>query len=268
MPAGFPAANPNGHVTKDLRHNKTRSLWELGEAETAIYGAPGVEFTSHHKETATVTQMHFLLGQGRLLSLLDDNTLHLWEINVGEGSPGLEEVGSFCLPGRPGFESTSATRVTVILLKRSCDLLCLGTEGGGVHFLEMPTLTLLDTQALVHDHIMQSVPEEYKCGKSLGPVESLREHPRCPNKMLIGYSRGLVVLWNYSSRKVENLFLGNQQLESLGWERSGKTFVSSHSDGSYMTWPVSSALSTQQPSTSVIPYGEATVGPSCICWLL
>uniref|UniRef100_A0A8C9RIE4 LLGL scribble cell polarity complex component 1 n=1 Tax=Scleropages formosus TaxID=113540 RepID=A0A8C9RIE4_SCLFO len=242
-----------------LAYDPKLRLMAIGTKSGAVkvYGAPGVEFTSHHKETATVTQMHFLLGQGRLLSLLDDNTLHLWEINVGEGSPGLEEVGSFCLPGRPGFESTSATRVTVILLKRSCDLLCLGTEGGGVHFLEMPTLTLLDTQALVHDHIMQRsvVPEEYKCGKSLGPVESLREHPRCPNKMLIGYSRGLVVLWNYSSRKVENLFLGNQQLESLGWERSGKTFVSSHSDGSYMTWPVSSALSTQQPSTSVIPYG-------------
>ncbi|MFT7819450.1 lethal(2) giant larvae protein homolog 1 isoform X1 [Arapaima gigas] len=105
-------------------------------------------------------------------------------------------------------------------------------------------------------HSRQSVPEEYKCGKSLGPVESLQEHPRYPDKILIGYSRGLVVLWNHRSRKVENLFLGNQQLESLAWEHSGKTFVSSHSDGSYMVWPVSSGtLCTQQPSTSAILYG-------------
>uniref|UniRef100_A0A8C9SRC8 LLGL scribble cell polarity complex component 1 n=1 Tax=Scleropages formosus TaxID=113540 RepID=A0A8C9SRC8_SCLFO len=222
-----------------LAYDPKLRLMAIGTKSGAVkvYGAPGVEFTSHHKETATVTQMHFLLGQGRLLSLLDDNTLHLWEINVGEGSPGLEEVGSFCLPGRPGFEILS---VKFRMAKGNDSRLSSDAVLRSSHGAPFSAC---------------SVPEEYKCGKSLGPVESLREHPRCPNKMLIGYSRGLVVLWNYSSRKVENLFLGNQQLESLGWERSGKTFVSSHSDGSYMTWPVSSALSTQQPSTSVIPYG-------------
>lgn len=55
-----------------------------------------------------------------------------------------------------------------------------------------------------------SVPEEYKCGKSLGPVESLQEHPKDSDKILIGYSRGLVVLWDLSSRHVDNLFLGKQ----------------------------------------------------------
>ncbi|XP_061088611.1 lethal(2) giant larvae protein homolog 1 isoform X2 [Conger conger] len=221
-----------------------------------IYGAPGVEFTGLHKDTATVTQIHFLPGQGRLLSLLDDNTLHLWEMSPKEGSSHLEELCSFTLPGRPGIESASATRVTVLLLKMGCDLLCLGTEGGGIHFLELPSLTLMETKSLLQDEIIQSLPEDYKCGKSLGPVESLQEHPRCPDKVLIGYSRGLVVLWDRSTRQVLSLFLGNQQLESLSWERSGKTFVSSHSDGGYMAWAVNSSNPrTPQPITSIIPYG-------------
>lgn len=55
-----------------------------------------------------------------------------------------------------------------------------------------------------------SVPEEYKCGKSLGPVESLQGHPQDSDKILIGYSRGLVVLWDLNSRHVDNLFLGRQ----------------------------------------------------------
>lgn len=55
-----------------------------------------------------------------------------------------------------------------------------------------------------------SVPEEYKCGKSLGPVESLQEHQKNSDKILIGYSRGLVVLWDLNSRHVDNLFLGKQ----------------------------------------------------------
>ncbi|KAG7491934.1 hypothetical protein MATL_G00009270 [Megalops atlanticus] len=241
-----------------LAYDPKLRLMAIGTKSGAvkIYGAPGVEFTGLHKDTATVTQMHFLPGQGRLLSLLDDNTLHLWEINLGEGCSHLEEICSFTLPGRPGIESTSATRVTVLLLKTSCDLLCLGTEGGGVHFLELPSLSLLDTRSLFQDEIMQSLPEDYKCGKSLGPVESLQEHPQCPDKILIGYSRGLVVLWDQSTRQVDNLFLGNQQLESLAWERSGKTFVSSHSDGGYMVWAVNSSNPrTQQPVSSIIPYG-------------
>ncbi|KAJ8363988.1 hypothetical protein SKAU_G00128190 [Synaphobranchus kaupii] len=241
-----------------LAYDPKLRLMAIGTKSGAvkIYGAPGVEFTGLHKDTATVTQIHFLPGQGRLLSLLDDNTLHLWEMSPKEGSSHLEELCGFILPGRPGIESTSATRVTVLLLKTSCDLLCLGTEGGGVHFLELPSLSLLETKSLLQDEIIQSLPEDYKCGKSLGPVESLQQHPQCPDKILIGYSRGLVVLWDQTTRQVVNLFLGNQQLESLSWERSGKTFVSSHSDGGYMVWAVNSNNPrTQQPITSSIPYG-------------
>lgn len=47
-----------------------------------------------------------------------------------------------------------------------------------------------------------------------------------------------------------------QQLESLAWEQSGKSIVSSHSDGGYMVWAVSGAgQRTQQPVMSTIPYG-------------
>ncbi|NXG38388.1 L2GL1 protein, partial [Dromaius novaehollandiae] len=220
-----------------------------------VYGAPGVEFTGLHKETATVTQLHFLPGQGWLLSLLDDNTLHLWEIYQKEGCSHLEETRSFGLPGRPGC-SPSITRVTVILLKSTCDVACLGTEGGGVYFLTLPGLALLEEKTLFQDEILQSVPDDYRCGKALGPVESIQEHPRDPSKLLIGYSRGLVIIWDQTTRTVDHLFLGNQQLESLAWEHSGKTIVSSHSDGGYMVWAVnSSCQKTQQPVMSTIPYG-------------
>lgn len=97
------------------------------------YGAPGVEFTGLHRDTATVTQMHFLPGQvslspprlppaptpcpagpaqslsllihqGRLLTLLDDSSLHLWEIVHHNGCAHLEEALSFQPPSRPGFD--------------------------------------------------------------------------------------------------------------------------------------------------------------------
>lgn len=126
-------------------------------------------------------------------------------------------------------------------------------------------------------------------------MESIQEHPRDGSRLLIGYSRGLVVLWEQSTRTVQHLFLGNQvpgmvgglagprprvyppppqphpgcqaprcvllqQLESLAWEQSGKSIVSSHSDGGYMVWAVSgTGQKTQQPVMSTIPYGTGRV---------
>lgn len=136
-------------------------------------------------------------------------------------------------------------------------------------------------------------------------MESIQEHPQQPEKILIGYSRGLVILWSLSTRQVEERFLGKQvailyffvvakyfnvtkglfiyfyfllklvnlvwevyllfflflyvsvqQLESLVWERSGNLFVSSHNDGGYCVWTVTSGNGcSHQPSTT-IPYGE------------
>uniref|UniRef100_UPI001EAF3ECE lethal(2) giant larvae protein homolog 1-like n=1 Tax=Oncorhynchus gorbuscha TaxID=8017 RepID=UPI001EAF3ECE len=258
---GFP------HQPCALAFDPQLQLMAIGTKSGAIklYGSPGVEFTGLHRDTAAVSQIHFLQGQGRLLSLLDDNTLHLWELGgasrdrggaKSEGVVYLEEKRNYSLLGRPGLESCSASRVTVLLLLRSCDLLCVGTEGGGIHFLDLPRLSLRDNQSLLLDQVMQSVPEDYRCGKSLGPVESLQEHPKQPGKILIGYSRGLVVLWDLSTRNAEHMFLGKQQLESLVWERSGSSFVSSHSDGGYSVWAVASGNTyTHQPVSSSIPYG-------------
>ena len=42
--------------------------------------------------------------------------------------------------------------------------------------------------------VVSSVPEDYKVNP--GPVEAIAEHPTEPNKILIGYQRGLIVLWD------------------------------------------------------------------------
>jgi len=43
--------------------------------------------------------------QGRIVSILDDNTMHLWELcstKDANGAQGLVEVGASQLAGRPG----------------------------------------------------------------------------------------------------------------------------------------------------------------------
>lgn len=122
------------------------------------YGAPGVEFTGLHRDAATVTQMHFLPGQvkylppftsirwspspcspphlvsapshqGRLLTLLDDSSLHLWEIIHRNGCAHLEEGLSFHPPSRPSFDNARYWRTShwVEVLKKPVRLLCCGS---------------------------------------------------------------------------------------------------------------------------------------------
>lgn len=65
----------------------------------------------------------------------------------------------------------SATRVTVLLLLRSCDVVSIGTEGGGVYFLQLPRLSLKEDQTLFQDQITQ----RWGCSSSLRGL-SIRKH--------------------------------------------------------------------------------------------
>lgn len=79
-----------------------------------------------------------------------------------------------------------------------------------------------------------SVPQDYKLNP--GAVETVFEQPGEPNNILIGYNRGLIVLWNKSENTAVKTFTSSQQLESLCWHEDGQSFTSSHNDGSYITW--------------------------------
>lgn len=74
----------------------------------------------------------------------------------------------------------------------------------------IPTAALAWAVLLAHLCSLCSVPDDYRCGKALGPVESLQGHLRDPSKILIGYSRGLLVIWNQAAQCADRIFLGKQ----------------------------------------------------------
>lgn len=76
-----------------------------------------------------------------------------------------------------------------------------------------------------------SVPQDYKLNP--GAVEAIFEQPEHPDHILIGYNRGLIVLWNRSDNTSIKTFVSSQQLESLCWHEDGKSFTSSHNDGKF-----------------------------------
>lgn len=57
---------------------------------------------------------------------------------------------------------------------------------------------------------LSRVPEEYVGRRNLECVEALQENPLNPRQVLIGYSRGLMVLWDLDRRCAIQHFLGTQ----------------------------------------------------------
>ncbi|KAM3846612.1 LLGL scribble cell polarity complex component 2 isoform 1-T4 [Vipera latastei] len=248
---GFP------HQPSALGYSASFHLMAIGTRAGAIkiYGAPGVEFMGLHEETNTVMQIHFIPEQCRLVTLLDDNSLHLWTLKHSHhGTSELQEERHFTLRGPPG-SPPSATQITAILAHSSQELLYLGTESGNVFVVELPSFRVLEDQIISPEEVLQRVPEDYWNRRSLELVEVLREHPRNPNQILIGYSRGLIVLWDLINKKATHHLLGNQQLENLFWMRDGRHIISCHYDGSYTQWPISSDDRQPEPLESKVHYG-------------
>ncbi|XP_026557771.1 lethal(2) giant larvae protein homolog 2 isoform X3 [Pseudonaja textilis] len=248
---GFP------HQPSALGYSAFLHLMAIGTRAGAIkiYGSPGVEFMGLHEETNTVMQIHFIPKQCRLVTLLDDNSLHLWTLKHSHhGISELQEERHFTLRGPPG-SPPSATQITAILTHSSQELLYLGTESGNVFVVELPSFRVLEDQIISPEEVLQRVPEDYRNRRSLELVEVLREHPRNPNQILIGYSRGLIILWDLINKKATHQLLGNQQLENLFWMRDGHHIISCHYDGSYTQWPISSDDWQPEPLESKVHYG-------------
>ncbi|XP_035198199.1 LLGL scribble cell polarity complex component 2 isoform X4 [Oxyura jamaicensis] len=247
---GFP------HQPSALGYSPFLHLMAIGTRSGAVklYGAPGVEFMGLHEENNTVMQIHFIPDQCQLVTLLDDNSLHLWSLKQHSGASELREEHRFTLKGPPG-SPPSATQITAVLPHSSREVLYLGTESGNIFVVELPSFRVLEDRTITSEAVLQRVPEDYCNRRSCELVEALREHPKNPDQILIGYSRGLIVLWDLQNNKVTHHFLGSQQLENLYWQRDGSKFVSCHYDGSYTQWPVSSDNRQPEPLENVVPYG-------------
>lgn len=86
-----------------------------------------------------------LSGTGRLISLCDDNSLHLWEIN----EKSLVELKSYIFEGKN-------KKVSSMCVESSGKHLLLGTEGGNIYSLDLTTFAITD-DVIYQDVVMQKL---------------------------------------------------------------------------------------------------------------
>lgn len=117
----------------------------IGTASGAVkvFGQPGVEFYGQHNNVSPVTKLIFLPNAGRLVSLCEDNSLHLWEVNKSS----LVEVKSQALEGK-------LKKISAICVESAGKHLLLGTEGGNIYLLDINTFTMTP-DIIYQDVVMQ-----------------------------------------------------------------------------------------------------------------
>ena len=126
----------------------------------------------------------------------------------------------------------------------------LGTEGGNIYTLNLTSFSIEDS-IIYQDIVIQNSTEEFKVNP--GAVEALLVHPTDVNKLLIGYARGLIVLWDRKEAKAEKTYYANQQLEAISMQTDGTQFISAHNDGSYIIWSAETGTEPIEPPNT--PYG-------------
>ncbi|KFD69467.1 hypothetical protein M514_18339 [Trichuris suis] len=86
-----------------------------------------------------------------------------------------------------------------------------------------------------------------------GAVEAFAVNPKDPNRLLLGYNRGLIVLWDFGLGRACGTFVASHKVESLCWHDEEEKFCSSHTDGSYITWLPKTDTTVQMDTRS--PFG-------------
>ncbi|XP_055338667.1 lethal(2) giant larvae protein homolog 1-like [Paramacrobiotus metropolitanus] len=214
-----------------------------------IYGSPGVECYAQHETDIVVNHIVFLPNQGRFVSICEDNTVYLWEIASRDKSIFVECINNVKLEGR-------SKKISTVCLASVGDQLYIGTEGGNVHVLNYNTFEFTEASTIYIDNATQNSASPSRA--SPGAVEALAENPVNCDQLLIGYNKGLMVIWDFKEQKAVRSFWAGQQLESLSWSSDGARFYSSHNDGSYIAWDPRMSEPAEKPN---FPYGPFPCKP-------
>uniref|UniRef100_A0A287D8Z8 Syntaxin-binding protein 5-like n=1 Tax=Ictidomys tridecemlineatus TaxID=43179 RepID=A0A287D8Z8_ICTTR len=158
-----------------------------------LFGRPGVECYCQHDSGAAVIQLQFLINEGALVSVLADDTLHLW--NLRQKRPAILHSLKFC-----------RERVTFCHLPFQSKWLYVGTERGNIHIVNVESFTLSGYV------IMWNKAIELSSKSHPGPVVHISDNPMDEGKaihsvawhhegkqFICSHSDGTLTIWNVRS---------------------------------------------------------------------
>lgn len=257
---GFP------HRPSALAYDKKLNLLAIGtrEGSLRVYGRAGVEFTALIDQERKIDTILFIDHTSQLLVKCEDNSIHLFEIpnnlTAEVNSSELVLVHSFeqFVIDLENDEKSSSNRITTLCVHSSHSKIFLATEDGQIHILNTKNFQLDEQATIGLEKVQAQIPNDQP--RLLGAAEQILEHPLDPERLLIGYNRGQLVLWNLATERLDKFYSSGQQLESVCWSSTdGDEFISSHNDGSYIVWSINDHIVPSQQAKII--YGPFPCKP-------
>jgi len=213
------------------------------------YGRPGLELRANTEGGAAIHEIFSFSSLHQFITVSEDNSVVLWELD-SEGQPSLTPTQRFKLDPEGGKE------ITRCCLSEHSGHFYIGTEGGNTFILDLKHFQL-DSEIIYWNNATALVQPNAKSHPGL--VQCLELCPTDHNKLLIGYEKGVIVLWDLHRGLPSKNFPANiqdcqQPLESLAWQSDGQKFVSAHSDSSIYYWAITNSSSPHEGPTHY--YGD------------
>lgn len=252
-----------------MDYDKKLKLLGIGtrNGDIRIYGEP----YSPHQQLACYQDIHpfpiqkilFVQGQHQLITLSErvyrnDMTnkgeshlyLVLWQIPTQDtncASNLVEKIKEYQLDPK----IVNNTRLSALTLLNDNSHLFIGFETGDVYVFNVSSFQLVPG-VINKDYIIKNIPNDLSSKKltSLGAVESICHHPRQLTKLLIAYQRGLWIIFDFIKNQIDQINQTAQQLESAVFYQQGECVATSHSDGSFILWDLTSTSPSSEAPAS------------------
>ncbi|KAK0426104.1 hypothetical protein QR680_009535 [Steinernema hermaphroditum] len=188
---------------------------------------------SHDCTSLPVIHVEFLVNEGGLITVCPEDTIHLW--NYRQKVP--EIVHSLQM---------NKEKVTCIHLPFQSKWLYVGTDKGNTYVVCVATFQL----SMYTINWNKAI--DLSCRTHPGFVREICVCPDDPSHLLILFEKGILVLWNLSTREAERIN-PDAPVRSFSWHFDGKQFICGHIDGSLTVWNTRK-LSECQSKT--VPHGQ------------
>ncbi|XP_015911714.1 syntaxin-binding protein 5 isoform X2 [Parasteatoda tepidariorum] len=200
-----------------------------------LFGRPGVDACVQHDIDSAIIQILFLVNEGALVTVCADDSVHLW--NIRQKQPEIVQTIRF-----------QKERITYACLPFHSRWLYVGTERGNVHIVNVESF-VLSGYVINWNRAVEISRKSHP-----GVVIHLSDNPVDPNKLLIGYESGTVVLWDLKNKAADCRFQSNESLKSASWHHEGRQFMCSYSDGSIKTWNIKNS---SKPESVMFPHAKS-----------
>jgi len=220
-----------------MAFDPVQKVLAIGNKEGCIrlLGKPGIDLTYQHETKSEVKSLVWVVNKGQILSMCGDDTLYLLDVKQREVE--IVQMIKF-----------SKEKLSCINLAVNSSWVFVGTDRGNTHVLKLDNFSL--SSYVINWN--KAIGVTLSCHP--GSVNHIVENPADPAKLLIGFSSGVLSLWDLNGRKQEELYQCPKKFTSISWHYDGKQFVCSCVDGSLVTWNIKPV--NKKPVSVVFPHRE------------